>query len=497
MPNSITRGSWILFCAGLLAASQVPAQVVPEPAWSGPLPVTDSSHPLNAAAYNQLPMDLAELGYVEEEFLVSGSAQVYDWAADGSLSVLATGQPYTTRILVRRPADPAQFSGTAIVETFNNARDYDWAFIWPLSFEHFVEQGHAWIGVTHTAAALESLRRFDPPRYAAVGFAPARPGPACEPTPAALLGEEGLRYDLMSQVAALLKSTAGPLGASPARFVYGTTHTREFMTYANTIHKTARLADGTTPYDGFVIKTEYAPVDRIRTCVAAPAEGDSRRIVRNAGVPVMRVTAEGDALETLGVRREDSDAAGDAYRLWEVAGAPHMDRIFYQHMPVLADQVATGQPGYIANWPMAYACTPDIDLLDFLVMRYTMNAAFAAMRGWVERGVPAPRAPWLQLAETAGADPVFATDAYGNALGGVRSVYLDVPIARYQVHSPGTAVCNNLGRREPFAWSMLETLYGTADAYAERVEAALESLVTSGWLTTEDSLRLRRELLGD
>jgi hypothetical protein len=45
----------------------------------GALAVTDSSHPFLAAAHQARPLDLAEQGYVEEEFLVSGRARVFDW----------------------------------------------------------------------------------------------------------------------------------------------------------------------------------------------------------------------------------------------------------------------------------------------------------------------------------------------------------------------------------------------------------------------------------
>ena len=47
-------------------------------------PVTATSYPFLAAHRLQEPIDLAKIGYVEEEFFVSGRANVYDWAADGS-----------------------------------------------------------------------------------------------------------------------------------------------------------------------------------------------------------------------------------------------------------------------------------------------------------------------------------------------------------------------------------------------------------------------------
>ena len=86
--------------------------VVPVPKMNGPIPVTDKSHIFGEAKTNLTPLDLSKFGYVEEEFLISGSANVYDWQTDGSLTVKGANNPYTTRIVVRRPADPAKFSGT-------------------------------------------------------------------------------------------------------------------------------------------------------------------------------------------------------------------------------------------------------------------------------------------------------------------------------------------------------------------------------------------------
>jgi len=91
------------------------AQSVPIPKVT-PVPTTATSYPFLAASHNLVPIDLAKSGFVEEEFIINGTANVYDWAADGKLSVKAANAPYATRILVRRPSDPARFSGTALVE---------------------------------------------------------------------------------------------------------------------------------------------------------------------------------------------------------------------------------------------------------------------------------------------------------------------------------------------------------------------------------------------
>jgi len=75
------------------------------------------------------PIDLGRYGYVEEEFLVSGQARVFDWPAKDDLRVLAQG-PYTTRILVRRPRTAKSSTGTAIVEPLNPTTPVDLPIMW-------------------------------------------------------------------------------------------------------------------------------------------------------------------------------------------------------------------------------------------------------------------------------------------------------------------------------------------------------------------------------
>ena len=490
----------IIWTAAFLLPSSVMAQAgdylqISEPEFSGPLIVSDESYPQLAAHRTQAFLDLDSMGYVEEEYLVSGQANVYDWALDGSVSVKISAAPYTTRILVRRPADPGRFSGNVIVETLNNARQYDWAFIWALSYEHFVNAGDVFVAFTHSPAAIEVLRNFDPLRYNNLTLANPAPMETCGPDNLTSVSEEGLKWDLISQVGVLLRSETGPLAGLNVKNIVATTHTRELTTYANSIHKISRRSNGEPIYDGFVIKSEYAVADPIRRCALPPPEGDQRRIISNAGVPGLRVIAQGDVLATLSVRREDSDDLSDPFRLWEVAGAPHMDKIYYQHMPVVEDQVKSGQVGYLVNWPQGYQCTPDINLLDFPVMRYAVNAAFSAMTGWINGGVSPPRAERISVSSENSGEPDITTDSHGNALGGMRNVYLDVPVATYLDSTPGPAVCTNLGRKEAFSWQKLETLYGNSGNYADRVNQRLESLVADGWLTDADSVQIRQELI--
>ena len=67
----------------------------------GPVPVTADSHPFGAATHTRTPSDLAADGYVEEEFLFSGQARVYDWPQAGTAVARTPAVPYTTLHRIR------------------------------------------------------------------------------------------------------------------------------------------------------------------------------------------------------------------------------------------------------------------------------------------------------------------------------------------------------------------------------------------------------------
>jgi hypothetical protein len=292
-------------------------------------------------------------------------------------------------------------------------------------------------------------------------------------------------------VGALLKSdapasTPGPLAGFQVQRLYATSHGGELPTYISAVHPHARLAGSRPVYDGFVVH-RYAGLARINQCAAAPAATDPKQITKNAGVPVIRIVAQTDVLGTFARRRPDSDEPADRYRLYEVAGAPHADAYFYSHIPSVKDQAAVGTAAFVAQWPFAEVCTPPIPLMEFPVMRYVVNAAFANLDRWVRDGTPAPRAERVAV-KNGGAS--IATDEFGNAVGGVRSPYLDVPMATYYASTPGPGTCGNLGRKDAFTWERLETVYGASAKYASKFNEAVDRLVRERWLTESDARKI-------
>jgi hypothetical protein len=94
------------FASPALAASPLPTTIA-VPQVAGPVSVSPTSYPWNAADQNVAPLSLIGSGYQETEYFVSGLASVYTWSASNTAVIQTPDAPYTSRILVRRPANAA------------------------------------------------------------------------------------------------------------------------------------------------------------------------------------------------------------------------------------------------------------------------------------------------------------------------------------------------------------------------------------------------------
>src|SRR5436190_10454036 len=355
-----------IICGARSASAQSSRTVAPVPDLTGPIPVTATSYPLMTSSKLQTIVDLPKAGYVEEEFFLTGRANVYDWSGDGQVIVQTPNAPYTTRILVRRPGDVGRFSGNVIVEIVNSARRYDFPFAWGVSHDSFMENGDAFVMITLAQANLDGLKAFDAMRYAPLSLANPTPDEACNAgraggAPQTAPGEEGLQFDILAQAGALLKAGRAndPLAGFNVQRVYMTAYDGALPTYIAAMHSRVRLANGRPIYDGYVLNRHPA-LTRLRRCGAVPAASDPRQVIRNLDVPLIRIIGQTDILTTYAQRREDSDAPGDRYRLYEVAGGAHADAAFYPYIPVVADlkKIGSAYP-FLASWPFANQCEPE------------------------------------------------------------------------------------------------------------------------------------------
>jgi hypothetical protein len=467
-------------------------QSVPVPKSSGAVAASPASMPFGAAARNIDPLDLSKIGYVEEEFLLSGTANVYDWAADGSTSVKTPNAPYTDRILLRRPADRNKFSGTVIVEIPNPARRFDWYMMWGYGHDYFTEHGDAWVGIS-MPASLAGLKAFNAARYSSLSMANPTPGAPCPGAgkngPADF--EEGLRWDIFSQVAAALKSGAAgqPMAGFKVERVFMTTQGGDIVTYINAIHDNAKLANGKPAYDGYLVRNPPAPA-KISQCAAAPPAGDPRRGIRNVNVPVISVAAQGEVLNSLNARKPDSDDPNGRYRLYEIAGAAHIDRWAYAGFPTWVDQAAANAAVQgSAEWPFAAKCDPDIPLSTHPLLKYAFHGAFRNLDEWVRKGAAPPKGARVEVAEGK-----IVMDEFGQAKGGVRSPWVDAPVFTTITTSPGPGTCFELGHHIAFDAAKLSSLYSSQKDYEKKVSESVDRAVRAGYFTESDGKKMKAEL---
>ncbi len=482
---------------------------------TGPLPVTGGSVPLGTAWLPRpgLGLDLSAHGYVEEEYLVSGQADDLTWD-DGLRPITAGPRPFTTRILVRRPAEIAAFSGAVFLEP--NHADYDRSLTWSATAPWLVRSGHAHVGVTQEIAALPDLARWDPGRYAALSI----------PRP-------GQRWDIVGLIAALIKgapvgSGTGVLAGYPVGRVImsGWSQTGTFCrTFLGEGGHARSRAGGGPAVDGYVICISSGGAGRPGYGVLRPSAelplGDPRRTVGGHGVPVVELLSEGESETHRAVLRPDSDGPdsdgpdsdgpdsdgadagrpGDLYRLYPGAGTGH---ITGRH-ELATNRLQMADRGWTVNPAEVNERLSDgrMDL--------TARAVFAAVDRWITDGTVPPRMPERFGYDdpagpaTRGIMPEslpLARDADGNVTGGIRTPWVEVPLGGHFPHStpvPGRCepaphapyadpvmLADLWAHLVPFTPSDLTRRYGDRDGYLARLEAAAQAAVAEGWLLAED-----------
>jgi hypothetical protein len=386
--------------------------------------------------------------------------QCYDWAADGAINVKTPMRP-TTRILVRRPS--SGFSGTVVVELLFPARRFDWSMMWGFSRPDYRHKD-AWVGITLPAHA-DGLKKFNPARYSGSFIPNPSPNAPCAGAPnnAASPTEDGLRWDMISQVGALLKSNLR------AQYLFPDNSRRRRRSVCQ--RDFANLRAAKPVYDGYLLKAGFN-MGRINQCAPAPAANDPRQMVKNVGVPVIAVAAQGEIIGgTYAFRRNDSDEPNDRYRLYEVAAAGHIDKYAYFGFPALADQTkAVGSAQGTVEWPFNAKCEPDIPLMDPSLIGFVFNSSFANFDQWVRKGTPAPRAPQIELKDpgTPQAAVVKLTNsAMVSAACGRRLSML--PDAAYFTNSPGRSNCREMGHKASFDAAEISELYGNRRTFASRL----------------------------
>ena len=173
----------------------------PIPVVTGPIPANvppgDASHDYPQLATSldlARPLDLASLGYVEEEYFFSGTANVYNTPTLATGTIASSGHPYKSRIIVRRPTSPARFNGTVLVEWVNVTSGYNNDTLVRQSQDHLVRAGFAYVGVSAQRVGVQvppgGLTAWSPTRYGTLDV-----------TDNGTITDDSLSYDIFSQAA--------------------------------------------------------------------------------------------------------------------------------------------------------------------------------------------------------------------------------------------------------------------------------------------------------
>jgi Alpha/beta hydrolase domain len=466
-----------------LAAGHVEAQSLPVPIPQTTLvPITNDSYPLGAADHLNIPEDLNRVGYVEEEYFVSGLANVYEWSAPGAATVRTPNAPYTTRLLVRRPIQKQRLSGNVIVEILNATNRVDLEIGWALSKDYIIRNGDVWIGFTSKPVTALALQKFNPTRYAPLSWA--NPLPASNPENCTVLPsdssqqtENGLLWDIFSQIAAWARSNDSIQPINRTLRVYGYGYSQsgfDVQTYVDAVLPLAKQENGNPIFDGFLIATGFNSPAPINQCVSAPS-GSGAGQIKNAGVPIIRMASNSEILlaSVQAGRRADSDQPQDRFREYEIAGTAHASQNELDFGPNYLDILAAGAP----MPPLTAGFGPRSPFH----IGIFQNAALANLDLWVRYGVLPPPGALINFQN---GTPVL--DQFGNPTGGVRSPYLDVPTAQWFTSSPGPGLNFLLGYFRPFDAQHLKPLYNSHEQYVGAVINDTRKLVNQRYITRED-----------
>jgi hypothetical protein len=423
---------------------------------------------------------LDDAGYEEAEYSAAGTATSYtaDTLPTDGTYALEPGEDaeYTTRVVVRRPADGADFNGTVVLEWLNVSGGVDASPDYTYLAAEVLRGGYAWVGVSAqrigveggevavevpqaaAAGAGRGLRGLDPERYGDLHH----PGDA-------------FAYDIYTQVARALRSPGevDPLDGLDVERLLAVGESQSAFALTTYVDGVQPL---TGAFDGFLVHSRggaAAPlgVPGKGIDIAGSIGGEPTTIREDSKVPVIIVQTETDLIGVLGylpARQPDSDNV----RLWEVAGTAHADK--YQ----LGDsEAALGCPQPINRGQQAYV----------------LRAALRHLDAWAAGGDPPPKAARLEV-EAASA-PAFVLDAVGNVKGGVRTPAVDAPvdILSGMPVEGSSLVCLLMGSTTPLDADRLAELYSSRDDYLAAYEQAADEMIAAGFALDDDRDQLLDE----
>jgi hypothetical protein len=436
--------------------------------------------------------DLSTQHYVVQEYLLSGDAVSYRAIGvpgeDGKWNVEADQHaPFTTRLVVVRPEAPAKFNGTVVVEWLNVSAGTDGAPDWSYTHRELLRQGYAYVGVSAQKGGIDGggmnlgipgvlpIKKADPQRYANLNH----PGDA-------------FAYDIYTQAGRAIRHARDShlLGPLIPKHVIATGESQSagyLTTYVDAIEPVAKA------FDGFLIHSRFGSGAPITGAYASAAATGVKGLQIRPDIkkPVLIFISESDLMFPggyLSARQPDNDYL----RTWEVAGTAHADTY------TLGGAAVDSGSAPIEVLAKAYA--PSSSIMGMQLAQpmnsapqhhYVMQAALAALNRWVVAGQAPPHGQRLNTSEST--PPQLAVDQSGNATGGVRSPWMDVPTAHLSgLGQTGAGMVVLFGVTEPFNAAKLSALYPGGQAeYVGKFSASLKSAIAAGFILPADETEIQ------
>jgi hypothetical protein len=282
---------------------------------------------------------------------------------------------------------------------------------------------------------------------------------------------------MYSQAARALRQPSGldPLDGLVAQRVIATGESQSagrLVTYVNAVHPVADI------YDGFLIHSRGDNGAAINPNPAVPAP-PSAHIRTDLDDPVLQVETETDlfGLGFYDARQPDAENL----LTWEIAGTAHAD----------TSQIDYGfESGREWNLTAAPDFTSMCGAINDGPQKYIVRTAFIALDAWVAEGEKPSAGDALEVV-----DDEIVRDEYGNALGGIRTPAVDVPIATIsgEPDEGESVICSLFGSTTPFDEATLLALYPTHEDYVREVTSSADDTVAAGFLLPSD----RDEIVGE
>lgn len=466
------------------------------------IPITYDSHPF---AWASKKCNFKERGYLEEEYFIYGTANIYT-EKTGELSIAFKDAPYINRIIVRYPNNASRASGRAIIEILNASTTMDIDRIWMMAKEEFIRNGDVYIGISSKPAVLKTLKKFDPKRYESLHWTNPRQDmkmPQDLINNSRFMGEleqgseAGLIWDMLSDLAKDLKTGTlcfGSINVTKNYLVGWSQSSLLTFRYANTFAKIYNKSGKPPIFDGYLAaggsySSSILPGVNQYENPSGAEKGETVFIhcsepfitvqteSENAGFRGLTGNAELNMVGRL-VRQEDSDEQGNLYRVYDIPGSTHDNKynmIDYYKNDEDLDKVGIFL-GYQGREP--YPNDYPYELVFNAVMRHLYR--------WAEKAITPPRVTRILF------DSVLRNvrDCYGNAIGGWRLPFVDVPVATYFPDctpiKPISSFSYLFGCKIPFTARRLKELYGSLSNYQVLVEERSNELVEEGLLLPED-----------